>query len=161
MKRAELEYGRLGKRLMAYLIDTVPLVVVLFLLAYFFFGFDEVLKARFGKGAGTEARVQFLQYRNYIRDGTFFLWVIYCVFMEASRLQGTLGKYAMGLKVVDEDGNALTVKKSIVRNASKLLSYLPVALGFIWAAFNKRRKCWHDFIAKTLVVERSGKTAEG
>jgi uncharacterized RDD family membrane protein YckC len=144
-------YGGFWRRLVAYTIDVVPFVVLLFLIAYFFLDFGEVWRAR---ATSLDARTEFLRQRNYIRDGAFLLWVIYCIFMEASSLQGTLGKYVMGLKVVDESGNALSLKRSAIRNASKILSYLPISLGFAWAVFNKRRRTWHDFIAKTLVVKR-------
>ena len=75
--------------------------------------------------------------------------------MEVSSFQGTFGKRMVGIKVTDENGNRLTLGQSITRNLTKIISYLAIALGFIWVLFDKKRRGWHDMIAKTFVVIRN------
>ena len=75
--------------------------------------------------------------------------------MEGSYRQGTFGKSIMGIKVVDENGNRLTLKKSISRNVCKLLSYGVLLLVFIWILFDDKKQGWHDKINKTFVVNKN------
>lgn len=40
------------------------------------------------------------------------------------------------------------------RNSAKILSALPLFLGFAWAAFDRHGQAWHDKVAHTYVVRR-------
>ena len=65
----------------------------------------------------------------------------------------TPGKMFVGIKVVD----SITYKKiSLSQSIMRFLGYIPsvaaLGLGIFWANFNKRKRCWHDFIADTVVV---------
>jgi len=147
-----LPVAGVGRRVAAYVVDIVPITLALSTVFYFFFGLDETLSNYFGNLGNQEARAQFLLERNRIRDLSFLVWVIYGAILEASPLHGTLGKKLLGIQVVDGSGRPLTFKRSLGRNAAKLLSYLPLALGFIWIVFSKKRQGWHDRLAKTWVV---------
>lgn len=59
----------------------------------------------------------------------------------------------MGIKVVNEYGERLTIQRSLMRNSTKVISQFALYIGFIWILFDKKRQGWHDKIAKTLVVE--------
>jgi uncharacterized RDD family membrane protein YckC len=61
----------------------------------------------------------------------------------------------MGIKVVDENGDRMTLSKSVGRNLSKVLSYFVIFLGFIWILFDKKKQGWHDKINKTFVVNKN------
>lgn len=65
----------------------------------------------------------------------------------------TPGKMLFGLKVLDDKtGNYLTVGQSLVRYFGYILSSLVFGLGYIWAAFDKKKQSWHDKLAKSVVV---------
>jgi uncharacterized RDD family membrane protein YckC len=151
------------RRLGAYTIDIVPIVLVIAAVFYVFLGFDRVLQTYTTEPGNLEARIKFLTERNKIRDSAFLVWLIYSTLMEASALQGTLGKRVLRIRVVGPDGGRLALGRSLARNLAKLLSYLPCALGFLWVAFSKKKHAWHDMIAKTSVVlgspERRGAIA--
>lgn len=142
------------KRLVAYFIDALPITLIVFLIGYFFFGFDEILNMRLSGGNDIEIRRDFLAARNTIRDLSLLIWVVYSLFADASRFQGTFGKKIMKIKVVTETGERISLKKSLVRNLFKIVSAIPIYLGFIWILFNKKRRGWHDMVAKTYIVER-------
>ncbi len=72
---------------------------------------------------------------------------------------GACGKFVCGLKVVNESGGRLTVRRAVYRNFAKIISYLAVFLGFFWAFFNADRQTWHDKIASTFVVSRREEVA--
>ncbi|MGV3636883.1 MAG: RDD family protein [Flavobacteriales bacterium] len=140
---------------MAYLIDMLPIVLIVAGVFHAFFGFDRTLQAYLNNRGDIEARANLLRERNLIRDGSFLIWVLYCMVLEASSLQGTLGKAAMGLKVVDANGQRLSRSHSVRRNLSKTFSYVVLALGFIWIRFDKKRQGWHDKLNRTFVVYKS------
>lgn len=147
-----------GKRFIAYLIDALPIMLVVFGIFYLFFGFDETLDRYFNRGDDIQPRIDFLRQRNWIRDISFLTWIAYCVFMESSARQGTWGKSAMGIIVVDASGNRITLSRSFARNINKLLSLLVFSLGFIWILFDKNKQGWHDKLSKTYVVEKEFNT---
>lgn len=132
--------------------DVVPIVLLVGAAFYLFLGFDETWEAYRAEPRSLEVRVRFLAERNAIRDSAFVVWLIYSALMEASPLQGTLGKAAVRLRVVGPDGGRLTLGRSVARNLAKFLSYLPLGLGFLWAAVSRQGRAWHDMLSKTLVV---------
>ena len=68
-------------------------------------------------------------------------------------MQGTFGKKLLGIKVVDREGKRLGFGRAILRNLSKIISMIPFGLGFLWAGFSKEKKGWHDYIARSYVVQ--------
>lgn len=62
------------------------------------------------------------------------------------------GKAALGLRVVDAEGEPLEAGKAFLRAAAYLLSSI-ANLGFAWALVDPSRRCWHDLIAGSYVVE--------
>jgi uncharacterized RDD family membrane protein YckC len=154
-KVKKMNYIGVGRRFLAYLIDILPITFTLYLIAYLFLGFDEVWRHYFNNKQDLEARAEFIFQRNLIRDSSLIVWIIYCIVMESSRMQGTIGKRLVGAVVVTGTGAPLTFKQSLIRNGSKILSIIPLFIGFWWIAFSKERQAWHDKIAKTYVVQGS------
>ena len=140
-------------RAAAYLIDAIPIGVLTALVFYLFLGFDATLAARMDHPEDTDARIRFLIERQHIRDASILLFLVYGILMEASALQGTFGKLAMGLRVVNPDGGRLSLGQAIKRNLGKLLSHLPFGLGLLWAARTKEARTWHDMMSKCVVIE--------
>jgi uncharacterized RDD family membrane protein YckC len=73
--------------------------------------------------------------------------------MESSANQATLGKMALGIKVVDLDGRRISFLRALGRYFAKILSGLICAIGYIMAAFTEKKQGLHDMIAGTLVVK--------
>lgn len=155
IEKPKLDFAGFGLRLGAYLIDIVPIIILLNIFVYFAFGLnpldsgDRVIDLdgeEFSESKITRAIVRYL---------SFFVWIIYCGIMEASSYEGTFGKRMVGIKVVDENGNQLTFGKSIARNLTKILSYIALGLGFFWVLFNKEKRGWHDIITKTFVTKKN------
>ena len=91
--------------------------------------------------------------------GTFFglmAIIVYSAAMESSKLQATLGKRAMSIKVTDVDGRRISFGRALARFSGKILSYLTFWIGFIMAGFTEKRQGLHDMIAGTLVTCRPG-----
>ena len=90
---------------------------------------------------------------------TNFLWLVampFLVFSLPLRLWGgqTVGKKILGIKVVDSLEHDLSWVQCLARPASYILSMIGL-LGFLWSLWDKEKRCWHDFIARTRVVRLS------
>ena len=79
---------------------------------------------------------------------------IYSSIAEASIKQATIGKRLMDIKVGDLFGNRLDIGTSILRNFAKILSTLPLFIGYLYCFMNKKQQCLHDVMANTLVVKQ-------
>lgn len=79
---------------------------------------------------------------------------VYEAFM-LGRYQATLGKMAVGIKVIRSDGNDLTFWRGFGRYWGMLLSYMICWIGFIMAFFNDEKRALHDNLADTRVVRKS------
>jgi uncharacterized RDD family membrane protein YckC len=68
----------------------------------------------------------------------------------------TPGKLALDLKIVDaQTGARPTTGRLVLRFVCYLLSALPLYLGFLWIAIDRRKQGWHDKIAGTVVIEET------
>lgn len=126
------QWAGVGARFLAYLIDILPITFAIFAI---------------------NAQFDFLSQRGQIRDLSFIVYILYCVFTEGSAMQGTIGKRMLGLRVTDNSGRQLTIRRALGRNLAKIISYIPLGLGFIWAIWSNRKRGWHDMIANTLVIK--------
>ena len=146
-------YAGFWKRVVAYSVDIIPIFIMTFLIFYFFLGFDQALKDYKDSDRSLEARKDFYSERNKVRDTSLIFWLVYCTILEASALKGTFGKRLLKISVVDKNGDKISFGRSLSRNSSKILSAIPLFLGFFWVAFTKEKKGWHDMIAKTYVIK--------
>jgi uncharacterized RDD family membrane protein YckC len=68
----------------------------------------------------------------------------------------TPGKLAVAVKIVDaRTGQPAHTGRLALRLACYLLSALPLYLGFLWIAVDRRKQGWHDKIAGTVVIQES------
>ncbi|MBT1703098.1 RDD family protein [Chryseosolibacter indicus] len=84
----------------------------------------------------------------------YAIQVLYYAFMESSKFQGSLGKMAMGIKVVDMNGERITFGKAFLRSIGKIISGTIFYIGFLMAAFTEKKQGLHDMIASTLVLKK-------
>ncbi len=65
----------------------------------------------------------------------------------------TIGKRFFFLRVIDAENKKPGFGKAIVRDViGKILSSIPLSLGYAWAIWDKEKQTWHDKIAATHVV---------
>jgi len=140
--------------LIAYLLDVIPIVLIIAGLFYTFLGFDETLNRYFEKGIrDIEARKAFLQQRNTIRNLSLIAYLLYAAALHSSPLQATIGKKMLGIRVVDCQGQRITFKRSMSRAFAMLASILPLFIGCLAAFWSKENQAWHDRIAGTCVIK--------
>ncbi len=64
----------------------------------------------------------------------------------------TPGKMLLGLQVISADGTSISFGIAFLRAVGYLVSGALFNLGFIWAAFDKKKQGWHDKMADTVVI---------
>lgn len=79
---------------------------------------------------------------------------LYYALMESSSRQATVGKMALGIKVVDRNGARLSFAHALGRWFAASLSYLTLYIGFLMAAFTRNKQALHDLVAGTQVVDQ-------
>jgi uncharacterized RDD family membrane protein YckC len=80
-------------------------------------------------------------------------WAYFALF-ESSPMQGTVGKYALGIYVTDRHGDPIGFWRATARYWLKPFSTLTLMLGWIMVAFTPRKQALHDLLAGTLVFSR-------
>lgn len=146
-----MNYGGFWMRVVAYIIDLVILMALLFPLI-FLFGTSNVETADMSFSASAQSDSPLLNLVFTI------IGLAYFVGFESSSMQGTPGKRAMGLVVTDLGGRRISVLRALGRYFAKILSSLILLIGYIMVAFTERKQGLHDMICGTLVVQ--GKPGE-
>jgi uncharacterized RDD family membrane protein YckC len=82
----------------------------------------------------------------------FFLNMAYFTWFHGTTGQ-TPGKRLMGLRVVGDTGEALTLGSAFLRWVGYIISFVPFFMGFLWAGADRRKQGWHDKIAGTVVID--------
>ena len=147
------------RRLLAFMLDFVLIMLVVFFIFYFVSeDFLANITFVFDQTHTKNAPVRLIDWATHMSAVSFNIYVIYCIFMEASPCHATLGKKIMDLSVIKADGTPFELKDSIKRNLFKFVSSTLLYLGFIWGFFQNRKQTWHDLFAKTLVVQSGSKS---
>lgn len=126
----DVEYMGFWIRLAALLIDGILLTIVSLVL-------------RFALGEST-----FISMLNLAIN------LGYAIILTAWRGQ-TVGKMALGIQVLDRQGNIPGIGAVLLREIiGKFLSAIALGLGYLWVAWDKEKRGWHDHIAGTYVVRK-------
>ncbi|WP_407968843.1 RDD family protein [Bacillus altitudinis] len=163
------ELAGVGYRFLAHLLDgviiSVPFSFIVFILATLFF-------------VSSPEAAFFLEDESYYYSSTvitdeewavimgllFFYgvttligiavtWLYYAI-MESSKLQGTLGKMALGIKVTKVTGEKITFGRATGRFFAKGFLSPILFIGYIITFFTEKKQALHDLIASTIVVKK-------
>jgi uncharacterized RDD family membrane protein YckC len=77
---------------------------------------------------------------------------LYFTILESSALQSTPGKLIFGARVTDLAGRRITFARANARYWGKLLDVPTLAVGYLMAAWTRRKQALHDKLAETLVI---------
>jgi uncharacterized RDD family membrane protein YckC len=141
----------------AFLLDFVPIFLLVVSFYYLFMDFGPILDDFLGESSDLQSFLTFWEQLGFIQWTTLFTWILYGTVMESSERRATFGKQYMQLQVVGKEGEQLSIGKAAKRNFSKIISQLIYGLGFLWSFWDADRQTWHDKIAKTYVIEEEEK----
>lgn len=82
-----------------------------------------------------------------------FAPLLYFVGLEGSVYDATPGKRLIGLRVTDLNHNPIGYGRALGRYVSRILSTLPVLLGYLAPLFMEKNQTFHDYAAGCLVVK--------
>lgn len=68
---------------------------------------------------------------------------------------GTPGKLALNLRVITIQGLNLSYAQSTGRYFARVISGIPLYLGYVMAAFDSQKRALHDYVCTTRVIYRS------
>ena len=132
-------------RTVATLIDTVIMALVLLVLLWAVYG-----NAYFTRPLPAPGDPLFQGSADFLIQVVLPLVLVFVFWKYRS---ATPGKMIIGAKIVDaETGRAPSGAQLVGRFFAYIVSMIPLGLGFLWIAFDRRKQGWHDKLAKTLVV---------
>lgn len=143
----DLEYAGFWVRVWATIIDSVLISVIII----------PILLAIYG--------TQYFVSENLIKGPMDFLisWVLPAIAVIAFwiYISATPGKLAISSKIVDANtGDRPSTGQFVGRYFAYFVSALPLGLGIIWVAFDKKKQGWHDKLAGTVVVRKKNAEPE-
>lgn len=148
-------YAGFWKRAAASFIDSFVVGIVAGMVGMVF---GLMMVAMMGSGGFDEGLAVVLQIVNQLvalgLGATYFGW------MHSSSMQASVGKLAVGIKVVRGDGSRISFARGFGRYFAYMLSTLTIGIGLIMAGFTERKRALHDMICDTLVVDKYAYTAQ-
>jgi uncharacterized RDD family membrane protein YckC len=85
----------------------------------------------------------------------------YYTYFEGSSGQ-TLGKKALGIRVIDLGaGGSIGYGRAFIRWIGRIVSAIPLLLGYLWMLWDKEKQTWHDKFANSVVVPESAYPVSG
>lgn len=155
-------YAGFWKRAIAFIIDSIVISIptTLISIPLMFFKFKDFFTLiqqgdNADPGVALNAIMQFYGLVILLNLlGVIIFWLYYAL-MESGKKQATLGKMAMGIKVVGADGGRITFARATGRTFGKYISFAIMYFGCYMAGFTKKRQALHDLMASTYVVDNS------
>lgn len=82
--------------------------------------------------------------------------LVFAYYVLGTAWGATLGRYALGLRVVNSSGEAPGLARALVRTVVEAISTLALFIGYLWMLWDKDKQTWHDKAARTYVVRVDG-----
>lgn len=145
-----MRYGGFWRRALAIWMDGL---LIQLLIAFTFLTIRFTFPDSLGQSLGSYSA--FATGYVYVSFGALMNMAYYTVFHGMGGQ--TPGKWVVGVKVIRDNGDEMTLGYAFLRWVGYLVSYIFLCLGFLWAAFDGRKQGWHDKIAGTLVIRTRGR----
>jgi uncharacterized RDD family membrane protein YckC len=117
------------RRFAAFIIDAILLGIV-----------SGILLAIFDQGA-------VLQILNTLISLAYF------TYFEGGKSGQTVGKMALGIRVYDlRQGGPIGYGRGFIRWISRIVSTIPILLGYFWMLWDREKQTFHDKLAGSVVV---------
>ena len=164
----EVKYAGFWIRVLANILDCAIWVAGMFIVRYFFLteatipdlskifesveDFSQFSQAWIGIWKSAMAA-------NMVNIIGSITWFVYLVVM-IGRFGATLGKMAVGIRVVRDDLQPVSYGIALVREVLiKGILFVVICfiswLGYLWVTWDPKKQGWHDKIARTIVIKES------
>lgn len=65
----------------------------------------------------------------------------------------SLGMKTWRIQLQSSDHSRISWKTTAIRFVSALLSWGVFGIGFLWALFDGKKRCWHDMVSNTVLID--------
>jgi len=147
VNKDDFEYAGFWIRVWASIIDTILILIITMpiLLSVYgtgYFDSDKII----------QGPLDFFVSWVFPSIAVIFFWIY---------KSATPGKMAISSKIVNaHTGEKPSVGQFVGRYFAYFISGIPLGLGIIWIAFDKRKQGWHDKLAGTVVIRRKNREPE-
>lgn len=141
MLEPDVEYAGFWVRVGASMIDTLLLLLVIFplLVAIYGWAYFDVENTGFVAGSA-----------DFLLSWVAPAFAVIGFWMYK---QATPGKMVLSIRIVDATtGSPPSAGQCVGRYLAYFVSTIPLGLGLIWVAFDRRKQGWHDKLAGTVVI---------
>jgi uncharacterized RDD family membrane protein YckC len=154
----QVKFAGFWWRFLAYLIDSIIISFVswiLFIPILGIFGVSMYSLQKTGMDIEDNPALLgsiILVYMLIVGISILFNW-LYFALLESSKMQGTIGKMALRIKVTDYSGNRVSFARATGRYFGKILSSLILMIGYLMAGFTEKKQALHDILANCYVIK--------
>lgn len=135
------KYAGLFRRLFAIFYDAFLLLAILFIFA--------AIAMMLNHGKAIETSDNFRPFYALFMFGICYLYFSW-FWINGGQ---TLGMKTWQVKLISSDEKRISWKTSAVRFITAIASWGFLSLGFLWALFDKKKRCWHDMISHTILLD--------
>jgi uncharacterized RDD family membrane protein YckC len=137
----------MGRRIVATWLDLIPLAILIWLVDSTFGTFQNL------KAVSTSVVIPYASSTSVATWPWLYLVMLLYYTVQEALLGTTIGKFFMGLKVVQNDGRPVTFIGALVRNVVRPIdATVGYLLGWVLALCSSHRRRLGDHLAGTLVV---------
>lgn len=148
------EYASFLRRFGAYIIDSIILTIANYFLQVAF-GVEDIMTEYQSHimDKDIEAAMATLMGLVFYLPAYTAMQASYEAFFSSSSWMGTPGKKALGLQVVDKNGQRIDLGTGFLRYFSKWASALICGIGYLFPLFDDQKRALHDRMVNTLVMK--------
>jgi len=140
----------LVKRLLAIIYDLVLLTAICFSIAVIVSIFTTFIMNN--GNAITEEHPFYIMNQIIMLSTIFISGFLFYVWFWTHGGQ-TLGMKTWMLRLVSENGQAISKKQAATRALVAVLSWCVFGLGFLWCFIDSRKRTWHDILSSSYLVQ--------
>lgn len=146
---SDLRWGGFFRRLGAFVVDMAVLGLLSTLMG---------VMAYIGYKVGLSAHHRFFSWNNAGPLFSFltlaWMGLISVYFVTFHGMEGkTVGKWLLGLRVVGMDQRPISFRRALLRWIGTVgLGCVSLGLAFLWILWQREKRGWHDFLARTWVI---------
>lgn len=144
LNHQQVQYAGFWRRSLAFSLDLLLISIITSALLTSLFGYDRLMQLPQASQLSPQDWGVLLLEQLLPALWTIGFWLLW---------MATPGKLLLDSQVLDADSlQRARPRQLIMRYFGYILSILPLGLGFIWIAFNKRKQGWHDKLSNTVVI---------
>ena len=141
------KYAGFWKRFVAFIVD---ILILMFFCAGVIQIFTPIMRTLL-EIAGTNSQdIVVIIFLTIVLQNFVVIFLYYTVFV-SSGLQGTLGKYVLGLKITDDNGGKISFFRAMVRFFVSVFSLVLFLIGCLMVLWTKNKQTLHDKVVGTYV----------